>query len=62
MLIGREVTASDVRNWTRQSRFVTLLGPDGVNKTTVAVTAGHDEDVKLIAALVQVLKSAALIE
>jgi predicted ATPase len=43
MLNGREVTASDVRNWPRQSRFVTLLGPDGVNKTTVAVTAGHDE-------------------
>jgi DNA-binding winged helix-turn-helix (wHTH) protein len=56
MLIGREATASEVRNWIRQSRFVTLLGPDGVNKTTVAVAAGHDADVRLIAASVQALK------
>jgi hypothetical protein len=57
MLIGREAAMSDVRNWIRQGRFVTLLGPGGINKTTVAVAAGHDADVRLIAALVQALKA-----
>jgi DNA-binding winged helix-turn-helix (wHTH) protein len=57
MLIGREATASEVRNWIRQGRFVTLLGPGGVNETTVAVAVGHDADVRLIAALVQALKT-----
>ena len=57
MLIGREATVSEVRNWIRQGRFVTLLGPGGINKTTVAVAAGHDADVRLIAALVQALKA-----
>jgi DNA-binding winged helix-turn-helix (wHTH) protein len=57
MLIGREATVSEVRNWIRQARFVTLLGPGGINKTTVAVAAGHDADVRLIAALVQALKA-----
>jgi DNA-binding winged helix-turn-helix (wHTH) protein len=57
MLIDREATVSEVRDWIRQGRFVTLLGPGGINKTTVAVVAGHDADVRLIAALVQVLKA-----
>ena len=57
MLIGREATVSEVRNWIRQGRFVTLLGPGGINKTTVAVAAGHDADVRLIAALVHALKA-----
>jgi len=57
MLIGREAAVSEVRNWIRQGRFVTLLGPSGVDKTTVAVAAGHDADVRLIAALVQALKA-----
>jgi len=48
---------SEVHNWIRQGRFVTLLGPGGINKTTVAVAAGHDADVRLIAALVQALKA-----
>jgi DNA-binding winged helix-turn-helix (wHTH) protein len=56
-LIGREATVSEVRDWIRQGRFVTLLGPGGINNTTVAVTAGHDADVRLIAALVQALKA-----
>ena len=39
MLIGREAAVSEVRNWIRQGRFVTLLGPGGIDKTTVAVRA-----------------------
>jgi energy-coupling factor transporter ATP-binding protein EcfA2 len=30
---------SEVRNWIRQGQFVTLLGPGGIDKTTVAVAA-----------------------
>jgi hypothetical protein len=54
-LIGRKATVAEVRNRIRQARFVTLLGPG--NKTTVAVAAGHDANVRLIAALVQALKA-----
>src|SRR6476619_628598 len=57
MLIGREAAVSEVRNWIRQGRFVTLLGPGGIDKTTVAVAAGLDADVRLIAALVHALKA-----
>jgi DNA-binding winged helix-turn-helix (wHTH) protein len=57
MLISREATLSEVRNWIRQGRFVTLLGRGGTGKTTVAVAAGHDADVRVIAALVQALKA-----
>jgi DNA-binding winged helix-turn-helix (wHTH) protein len=57
MLIGQEATVSEVRDWIRQGRFVTLLGPGGIDKTTVAVVAGHDADVRLIAALVHALKT-----
>jgi hypothetical protein len=57
MLIGDEAAVSEIRNWIRQGRFVTLLGPGGLNKTTVAVAAGHDADVSLIAALVHALKA-----
>ena len=56
-LIGREVTESEVCNWIRQGRFVTLLRPGGIGETTVAVADGHDADVRLIAALVHVLKA-----
>jgi DNA-binding winged helix-turn-helix (wHTH) protein len=57
MLIGREAAVSEVRNWIRQGRFVALLGPGGIDKTTVAVAAGRDADVRLIAALVHALKA-----
>jgi DNA-binding winged helix-turn-helix (wHTH) protein len=57
MLIGSEAVVSEVRSWIRQGRFVTLLGPGDAGKTTVAVAAGHDADVRLIAALVQALKN-----
>jgi len=57
MLIGREATVSEVRNWIRQGRFVTLLSPGGIGETTVPVAAGHDADVRLIAALVHALNA-----
>jgi DNA-binding winged helix-turn-helix (wHTH) protein len=57
MLVGREVTESEVRNWIRQGRFVTLLRPGGIGETTVAVADGHDADVRLISALVHALKA-----
>ena len=57
MLIGREVTESEVCNWIRQGRFVTLLRPGGIGETTVAVADGHDAGVRLVAALVHVLKA-----
>ena len=57
MLIGREVMESEVRNWIRQGRFVTLLRPGGIGETTVAVADGHDADVRLIAALVHALQA-----
>jgi hypothetical protein len=49
MLIGRDVTESEVCNWIRQGRFVTLLRPGDIGETTVAVADGHDADVRLIA-------------
>jgi DNA-binding winged helix-turn-helix (wHTH) protein len=57
MLIDREATESEVRNWIRQGRFVTLLGPGGIDQTTIAVAVGHDADVRLIAALLHALKA-----
>ena len=57
MLIGREAAVSEVRNWIRQGRFVTLLRPGGIGETTVAVADGHDADGRLIAALVHALKA-----
>jgi DNA-binding winged helix-turn-helix (wHTH) protein len=57
MLIGRKATVSGVRDWIRQGRFVTLLGPGGIDKTTVAVAAGLDADVRLITALIHALKA-----
>ena len=57
MMIGREVTESEVRNWIRQGRFVTLLRPGGIGETTVAVADGHDADGRLIAALVHALQA-----
>jgi len=57
MLIGHEVMESEVRNWIRQGRFVTLLRPGGIGETTVAVADGHDADVRLIAALVHALQA-----
>jgi predicted ATPase/DNA-binding winged helix-turn-helix (wHTH) protein len=40
-MIGREAVLDDVKYRIRKDRFVTLLGPGGIGKTTVAVAAGH---------------------
>jgi len=57
MVVGREVTESEVCNWIRQGRFVTLLRPGGIGETTVALSDGDDADARLIAALVHALKA-----
>jgi len=52
MLIGCEVTESEVRNSIRQGRFVAQLRPKGIGETMVAVADGNDAGMELIAALV----------
>jgi predicted ATPase/DNA-binding winged helix-turn-helix (wHTH) protein len=41
MMIGRDSVLSEVRDNLREERFVTLLGPGGIGKTTIAVAVGH---------------------
>jgi predicted ATPase len=41
MMIDRESVLSEVKDNLRAKRFVTLLGPGGIGKTTIAVAAGH---------------------
>jgi predicted ATPase/DNA-binding winged helix-turn-helix (wHTH) protein len=41
MMIGRDSMLSEVSNILREERFVTLLGPGGIGKTTIAVAVGH---------------------
>ena len=40
MMIGREAVIGEVSDRLRDKRFVTLLGPGGVGKTTVALAVG----------------------
>jgi predicted ATPase/DNA-binding winged helix-turn-helix (wHTH) protein len=40
-MIGRDAMLGEVRDNLREERFVTLLGPGGIGKTTVAVAVGH---------------------
>jgi predicted ATPase len=40
-MVGRDAVLSEVRDSLRAKRFVTLLGPGGIGKTTIAVAAGH---------------------
>ncbi|WP_172806008.1 ATP-binding protein [Bradyrhizobium erythrophlei] len=40
-MVGRDLILSDVLESLRKQRFVTLLGPGGIGKTTIAVAAGH---------------------
>jgi predicted ATPase/DNA-binding winged helix-turn-helix (wHTH) protein len=40
-MIGRDPVLGEVRNRLRKERFVTLLGPGGIGKTTIAVAVGH---------------------
>jgi predicted ATPase/DNA-binding winged helix-turn-helix (wHTH) protein len=41
MMIGRETVVSDVSDKLRNERFVTLLGPGGIGKTTIALAVGR---------------------
>ncbi len=40
-MIGREPVLGEVKDRLREERFVTLLGPGGIGKTTIAVAVGH---------------------
>jgi predicted ATPase/DNA-binding winged helix-turn-helix (wHTH) protein len=40
-MVGRDLILGDVQESLRKHRFVTLLGPGGIGKTTIAVAAGH---------------------
>jgi predicted ATPase/DNA-binding winged helix-turn-helix (wHTH) protein len=40
-MVGRDLILSEVQGSLRGERFVTLLGPGGIGKTTIAVAAGH---------------------
>ncbi|HZC96859.1 MAG TPA: winged helix-turn-helix domain-containing protein [Bradyrhizobium sp.] len=40
-MIGRDETIGEIAEILDQHRFVTILGPGGVGKTTVAVSIGH---------------------
>lgn len=41
MVIGRETVVSEVSDKLRDERFVTLLGPGGIGKTTIALAVGR---------------------
>src|SRR5258707_1137467 len=41
MMIGRETVVGEVSDKLRDERFVTLLGPGGIGKTTIASAVGH---------------------
>ncbi|MCK1654082.1 winged helix-turn-helix domain-containing protein [Bradyrhizobium sp. 149] len=40
-VVGREQAMQDISERLRAKRFVTIVGPGGIGKTTVAVSAGH---------------------
>src|ERR1700733_673016 len=41
MMIGRETVVSEVSDKLRDQQFVTLLGPGGIGKTTIALAVGR---------------------
>jgi DNA-binding winged helix-turn-helix (wHTH) protein/energy-coupling factor transporter ATP-binding protein EcfA2 len=41
MMVGRETVVSEVSDKLRDGRFVTLLGPGGIGKTTIALAVGR---------------------
>jgi predicted ATPase/DNA-binding winged helix-turn-helix (wHTH) protein len=41
VMIGREIVVSEVSEKLRNERFVTLLGPGGIGKTTIALAVGR---------------------
>jgi predicted ATPase/DNA-binding winged helix-turn-helix (wHTH) protein len=40
-MVGRDLILGEVLGSLREERFVTLVGPGGIGKTTIAVAAGH---------------------
>ncbi|APO48855.1 MULTISPECIES: ATP-binding protein [Bradyrhizobium] len=40
-MVGREQAIQDISERLRAQRFVTVVGPGGIGKTTVAISAGH---------------------
>src|ERR1700758_1145505 len=40
-MIGRDRVLDEVRDGLREERFITLVGPGGIGKTTIAVAVGH---------------------
>jgi predicted ATPase/DNA-binding winged helix-turn-helix (wHTH) protein len=40
-MVGREQAIQDISERLRAQRFVTVIGPGGIGKTTVVVSAGH---------------------
>ena len=40
-MIGREETVGEISRWLVTHRFVTIHGPGGIGKTTVAISVGH---------------------
>jgi predicted ATPase len=47
MMIGRETVVSEVSDKLQNERFVTLLGPGGIGKTTIALAVGRAAAEKL---------------
>ena len=41
MMIGRETVVSEISDKLRDERFITLLGPGGIGKTTIALAVGR---------------------
>ncbi|MBR0816629.1 winged helix-turn-helix domain-containing protein [Bradyrhizobium liaoningense] len=41
-MLGRDDTVETLRAWVKSRRFVTIVGPGGVGKSTVAVALAHD--------------------
>ena len=41
MMVGREMVVGEVSDKLRDDRFVTLLGPGGIGKTTIALAVGR---------------------
>src|ERR1700730_2714114 len=41
MMVGRELVVGEVKDKLRDGRFVTLLGPGGIGKTTIALAVGR---------------------
>jgi len=41
-MVGRDQTVREISSQLKTERFVTIVGPGGIGKTTVAVSVGHD--------------------